>query len=139
MSRDIPARGVDSPDASNFTGRVQATILRGPDAESALTMYDVSFEVGARTHWHTHPLGQALYVTAGQARVQIGNEPARDYGPGSYVWIPPRTRHWHGATPNVPMTHLAVQEAAPGGDTAHWCEPVPDQTYLGQPRGKEHD
>lgn len=123
---------------STFTGHVEAHSLRLPDDESALTIYEVTFDAGARTSWHTHPLGQALYVTAGRARVQIGNAPAQDYEFGSYIWIPAQTRHWHGATPDEPMTHVAVQQAAQDGTTVQWCEPVPNQTYMTLTCRKEH-
>lgn len=117
------------PTADTFTGQVRARVLRSPDAESALAVYEVTFAPAARTHWHTHPRGQALYVTDGRARVQLDGRPAAEYGPGDYVWIPPETRHWHGASDAAPMTHVAVQEAAPDGSTITWCEAVPDATY----------
>lgn len=112
-----------------FTGEVHARLLQAPNDESALTVYEVTFCPGARTYWHAHPLGQGLYITDGQARIQIDGQPAANYDPGDYVWIPPRTRHWHGATPDKPMTHVAMQEAAPNGTTVTWGEAVAEPTY----------
>lgn len=117
------------PGAENFTGAVTGHLLRTPDRESALAMYEVTFAAGARTHWHTHPRGQALFITAGRARVQIEARSITEHRAGECVWIPPGTRHWHGAVPEAPMTHLAVQEAGPDGSTVIWCEAVPDTTY----------
>jgi quercetin dioxygenase-like cupin family protein len=124
-----PAKGTAASTVTHFTGAVDVRSLRRPDDESALTLYEVTFVAGARTYWHTHPRGQGLYVTAGRARVQIEGQAATDYETGEYVWIPAQTRHWHGATPDAPMTHLAAQEATPNGRTAAWCEPVTDSTF----------
>ncbi len=88
----------------------------------------VSFEPGARTNWHTHPLGQTLYVIAGVGRVQTKGGPVREIRPGDVVWIPPGEKHWHGGAPTTGMTHLAMQEAL-DGKTADWMEPVTDAEY----------
>jgi quercetin dioxygenase-like cupin family protein len=92
----------------------------------------VYFEPGARTNWHTHPLGQILIVMDGAGRVQSWGGPLREIGPGDVVWIPPGEKHWHGAAPGSAMTHLAIQEAL-GGEQAAWLEPVSDETYLADP------
>jgi quercetin dioxygenase-like cupin family protein len=112
-----------------FTGAVTGRLLRAADRESALAMYEVTFAAAARTHWHTHPRGQALFITAGRARLQIEGHWVTEHRAGEFVWIPPGTRHWHGAVPESPMTHLAVQEAGPDGSTVTWCEAVTDPTY----------
>jgi quercetin dioxygenase-like cupin family protein len=88
----------------------------------------VSFQAGARTAWHTHPLGQTLYVIAGLGRIQAKGGPIRELRPGDVVWIPPGEKHWHGASPTNGMTHLAMQEAL-DGNTATWMEKVTDDEY----------
>ena len=90
----------------------------------------VTFQAGARTHWHTHPLGQLLVVTAGRGWTQIEGEPVRAIGPGDVVWTPPGAKHWHGATPSGAMTHVAVSESEPGRAVT-WLEPVSDAQYKG--------
>ena len=119
-------------DIQTFTGSVSLRALQVPNEESSLAIYEVTFDAGARTHWHTHPLGQALYVTSGTARVQIGDTQPVDQAAGSYVWIPAETRHWHGAAPDAPMTHVAIQQAAEDGTTICWDEPVSDPEYSGR-------
>ena len=88
----------------------------------------VSFEPGARTAWHTHPLGQTLYVLFGTGRAQTWGGPVRTLRPGDTVWIPPGEKHWHGAAPGNGMTHLAMQEAHDGVSVV-WLEHVPDEVY----------
>jgi quercetin dioxygenase-like cupin family protein len=88
----------------------------------------VTFEPGARTAWHTHPLGQILIVTAGAGRVQHEGGPVQDIRPGDVVWIPAGVKHWHGATPTAAMTHIAITEAK-DGKTADWLEKVTDGQY----------
>ena len=88
----------------------------------------VSFEPGARTAWHTHPLGQTLYVISGCGRVQALGGPVREIRPGDVVWIPPGEKHWHGAAPNNAMTHIAMQEALDGSYVT-WMEHVTDADY----------
>jgi quercetin dioxygenase-like cupin family protein len=90
----------------------------------------VTFEPGARTAWHTHPLGQALIVTAGVGRVQIEGGPIEEIRPGDVVSIPPGRRHWHGASPTTAMTHIAVQEQL-NGKVVEWMEKVTDEQYAG--------
>jgi quercetin dioxygenase-like cupin family protein len=88
----------------------------------------VSFEPGARTNWHSHPLGQTLYVISGLGRVQTKGGPIREIRPGDVVWIPPGEKHWHGGSPTNGMTHLAMQESLDGSH-ATWMEPVTDAEY----------
>ncbi len=88
----------------------------------------VSFEAGARTLWHTHPLGQNLIVTAGCGWVQRWGGPIEEIRPGDVVWIPPGEKHWHGAAPTTAMTHIAVYEFI-NGSGADWMEPVSDEQY----------
>ena len=90
-----------------------------------------SFEPGARTAWHTHPLGQTLYVISGIGRVQAKGGPIREIRPGDVVWIPPNEKHWHGASPDNSMTHIAMQEALDGVFST-WMEHVTDEEYNGK-------
>jgi quercetin dioxygenase-like cupin family protein len=92
----------------------------------------VTFEPGARTAWHTHPLGQTLLVLSGLGRAATWGGPVRAIGPGDVVWIPPGEKHWHGAAPEVAMSHLAVQEALDGA-AVDWLEPVDDADYRRTP------
>ena len=90
----------------------------------------VTFEPGARTAWHTHPLGQTLVVTAGCGRAQRWGGPIEEIRPGDVVWFPPGEKHWHGAAPTTAMTHMAIVEKL-DGQTADWMEKVSDEHYLG--------
>ena len=88
----------------------------------------VTFEPGARTAWHTHPLGQTLIVTAGCGRVQREGGPIEEIRPGDVVWFAPGEKHWHGAAPTTAMTHIAIQEAL-DGKAVDWMEKVTDEQY----------
>ena len=101
------------------------------DAPARIGGGTVTFEPGARTAWHTHPLGQTLIVTAGVGYVQQEGGPRQEIRPGDTVWIPPNTRHWHGATANSGMTHIAIAEAE-DGQTVTWAEQVSEAQYAGQ-------
>lgn len=90
----------------------------------------VTFEPGARTAWHTHPLGQTLVVTAGCGRAQRWGGPIEEIRPGDVVWFPPGEKHWHGAAPATAMTHMAIVEKL-DGQTADWMEKVSDEQYSG--------
>ena len=90
----------------------------------------VRFDPGARTHWHTHPLGQTLVVIAGCGRTQSWGGPIQEIRAGDVVWIPPGEKHWHGAGPDTSMTHLSIQEAL-NGSPVDWLEPVTDAQYGG--------
>ncbi len=115
-----------------FTGAVfQDPIIDAPDP-ARLRGARVSFEPGARTNWHTHPLGQTLYVTDGIGRVQTWGGPVRVIRPGDTIWIPPGEKHWHGAAPDHAMVHLAFHENL-DGIHINWMEPVADADYLTEP------
>lgn len=113
-----------------FTGTVwQDPIIEAP-APARIRAARVTFAPGARTHWHTHPLGQTLHVVAGYGLVQKWGEPARDIRPGDTVWIASGEKHWHGARPNCAMVHIAMQEALDGAAVT-WLEPVTEEQYRG--------
>jgi quercetin dioxygenase-like cupin family protein len=111
-----------------FTGNVLQDPLVVAEAPARLVANRVFFEPGARTNWHTHPLGQTLYVIAGVGRVQTKGGPMREIRPGDVVWIPPGEKHWHGGSPTASMTHIAMQESL-NGTHADWMEPVTDAEY----------
>jgi quercetin dioxygenase-like cupin family protein len=90
----------------------------------------VTFELGARTVWHTHPLGQTLIVTAGLGRVQRWGGPIEEIHPGDVIWFEPGEKHWHGASPTTAMTHIAIQERL-NGKAVDWMEKVSDEQYHG--------
>ncbi len=90
----------------------------------------VTFEPGARTAWHTHPLGQTLIVTAGCGRAQSWGSPIEEIRPGDVIWFPPGEKHWHGATATTAMTHIAIAEAL-DGKVVDWVEKVSDEQYKG--------
>jgi len=115
-------------EADYFSGTVRIDPLHTASDPARAAVLSVTFEPGARTAWHTHPLGQTLVVTAGRGRVQVWEGPVEEVGPGDVVWFPPGEKHWHGATPTTAMTHIAVQEAL-GGRTADWMEKVSDEQY----------
>lgn len=114
--------------AEYFTGTVWQDPLNQAPAPARLQVVRVSFDPGARTAWHTHPLGQTLFVLSGFGRVQSEGGPVREIRPGDVVWIPPGEKHWHGASPNAGMVHLAMQEAE-NGSAATWMEKVTDAEY----------
>lgn len=111
-----------------FTGNVMQDPIIATAAPARLVANSVSFQAGARTAWHTHPLGQTLYVIAGLGRIQAKGGPIRELRPGDVVWIPPGEKHWHGASPTNGMTHLAMQESL-DGTTVTWMEKVTDEEY----------
>src|SRR5256885_9185469 len=112
------------------TGTVRIDpLFRAPDPARGAGA-SVTFEPGARTAWHTHPLGQTLIVTAGCGRARRWGGPIEEIRPGDVVWIPPGEKHWHGATPTTAMTHIAIQEQL-DGTAADWMEHVSDEQYEG--------
>jgi quercetin dioxygenase-like cupin family protein len=112
----------------SFTGTVwQDPIVEAP-APARIRASRVAFEPGARTNWHTHPLGQTLYVISGVGRFQTKGGPVRELRPGDVVWIPPGEKHWHGGSPNNAMTHVAMQESLDGNHIT-WMEAVTDAEY----------
>ena len=117
--------------ADSFTGTVwQDPIIETPDP-AILRAAWVTFEPGARTAWHTHPLGQTLHVMSGLGRVQLWGQPIREIKPGDVVWIAPGEKHWHGAGPDTNMVHIALQEALDGNHVT-WMEHVTDEQYNGK-------
>jgi quercetin dioxygenase-like cupin family protein len=115
------------PDAW-FTGIVRVDPLFQVNSPARAAGASVTFEPGARTAWHTHPLGQTLIVTAGLGRVQREGGPIEEIRPGDVVWFPPGEKHWHGASPTVAMTHIAMQEQL-DGKMVDWLEKVTDAEY----------
>ena len=111
-----------------FTGTVRIDPLFQAPEPARVAGASVTFEPGARTNWHSHPLGQTLYVVAGVGRVQTQGGPVREIRPGDVVWIPPGEKHWHGGSPTTGMTHIALQESLDGSH-ANWMEPVSDADY----------
>jgi quercetin dioxygenase-like cupin family protein len=118
--------------ADYFTGAVRVDpLFQAPDP-ARVSGASVTFEPGARTAWHTHPLGQTLgqtlIVTVGCGWVQREDGPIEEIRPGDVVWFPPGEKHWHGATPTTAMTHIAIQEAL-NGKAVDWMEKVSDEQY----------
>ena len=113
-----------------FTGKVRIDPLFPAIDPARAAGNNVTFEPGARTAWHTHPLGQTLIVTAGAGQVQREGAPVEEIRPGDVVWFPPGEKHWHGASPTTAMTHIAIQEKL-DGKTVEWLEKVTDQQYRG--------
>jgi quercetin dioxygenase-like cupin family protein len=118
--------------AEYFTGAVRIDPLNTAPEPSRVSVASVTFEPGARTAWHTHPLGQTLIVTAGVGWTQCESEPIVEIRAGDVIWCPPGHRHWHGATPTTAMTHIAIQEAL-DGRVVDWMEQVADAEYLAGP------
>jgi quercetin dioxygenase-like cupin family protein len=114
-----------------FTGTVRIDPLIDAAAPARVNSASVTFEPGARTAWHTHPLGQTLIVTAGAGRVQRWGGPVEEIRPGDVVWIPPGDKHWHGASPTAAMTHIALQEKL-DGKPVDWLEHVSAEQYQGK-------
>lgn len=111
-----------------FTGTVRIDPLFPPHPPARAAGASVTFEPGARTAWHTHPLGQTLIVTAGCGRVQRWGGSIEEIRPGDVVWFPPGEKHWHGAAPTTAMTHIAIQEQL-DGKVVDWMEKVSDEQY----------
>ncbi|PAY05804.1 cupin [Bradyrhizobium sp. UFLA03-84] len=133
---DIKRAGTVSSRRGNaewFTGAVWADSIVNAPAPARVQAARVTFEPGARTAWHTHPLGQTLYVTAGVGYVQSWDGPIRLIRPGDVVWIPQGEKHWHGAAPTTGMSHIAIHEAL-AGDYATWMEHVSDAQYSAAPQ-----
>ena len=114
--------------ADYFTGAVRIDPLFQAPEPARVVGASVTFEPGARTAWHTHPLGQTLIVIAGLGWAQREGGPVEEIRPGDVVWFPPGEKHWHGATATTGMTHIAVQGAL-NGKTVDWMEQVSDEQY----------
>jgi len=112
-----------------FTGSVRIDPLFQPNEHRRAAAATVTFEPGARTAWHTHPLGQTLIVISGLGLVQREGGPVEEIRPGDVVWFAPGDKHWHGASPTVAMSHIATQEQL-NGKVVDWLEKVTDEQYL---------
>ena len=113
-----------------FTGRVRLDPIIDAPEPARLRGALVTFEPGARTAWHTHPLGQTLVVVSGLGLAQVTDGPIQEIRPGDTIWIPPGEKHWHGAAPETGMSHIALQEAQ-DGSAVDWMEHVTDAQYSG--------
>lgn len=114
-----------------FTGRVRIDPIHpAPQEPSRITSALVTFEPGARSNWHRHPLGQLLIVTAGKGWTQCEGEARVEINAGDSIWCPPGHKHWHGATASTSMSHIAIQEVL-DGSAVEWLEPVTDEQYGG--------
>ncbi|WP_440957477.1 cupin domain-containing protein [Oceanicaulis sp. LC35] len=114
--------------AETFSGQVQINGLFTAPSPAEISTGTVTFEAGARTHWHTHPLGQLLIVTDGEGWIQIEGEARQDIRTGDMVWIEPHKNHWHGAQADKSMTHIAIQQSEDGSPVA-WGEAVTNTDY----------
>ena len=112
-----------------FTGTVRVDPLFSAPEPARVVGAHVTFELGARTAWHTHPLGQTLIVTSGRGRAQRWDGPVEEIHPGDVIWFAPGEKHWHGASPETAMTHIAIQERL-NGQAVEWLEKVSDEQYL---------
>ena len=112
-----------------FSGEVWLDMVNKPEAPSRMEAVLVTFTPGARTAWHTHPMGQALHVLTGVGRVQLAGKPAQIITAGDSVWIEAGERHWHGADAGHTMVHLAIQEADQNGVNVVWLEHVSEEDY----------
>lgn len=117
-----------APPADYFTGTVRLDAPFQAPAPARVGGATVTFEPGARTNWHTHPLGQTLIVTAGLGWVQLEGQAVQEIRPGDIVWIAPGERHWHGATATTAMTHIAIAESE-NESSVEWMEPVTDEQF----------
>lgn len=124
----IGSQGSAKGPADWFTGTVRIDQLFDAKAPGRVSGASVTFEPGARTAWHTHPLGQTLIVTAGCGRAQREGGPIEEIRPGDVVQFAPNERHWHGAAPTTAVTHIAIQEAL-DGKAVDWMEKITDEQY----------
>jgi quercetin dioxygenase-like cupin family protein len=115
--------------AENFTGSVRIDPLYAANDPARVSCAYVTFEPGARSAWHTHPLGQTLIVTCGCGWTQCADEDIVEIRAGDVIWCPPGHRHWHGATPTTAITHIAVQESL-NGKAVEWLQKVTDEEYF---------
>jgi quercetin dioxygenase-like cupin family protein len=131
LKRAATITSAKGPEAC-FTGTVRVEMLSNPPAPARATVGNVTFGPGARSAWHTHPLGQTLVVTAGCGWTQCEGGPIVQIQAGDVIWCPPGHKHWHGATPTTAMTHLAITEQLDGVAVV-WLEKVTDAQYLAGP------
>lgn len=116
-----------------FVGQVLQDQIFVAEDPSRMRITRVTFTPGGRTNWHSHAVGQVLYVLSGVGRYQLDGRPVQEIGPGDTVVIPPKTRHWHGASPDQMMCHLAISEADDTGASTSWLEPVDDADFSAKP------
>jgi quercetin dioxygenase-like cupin family protein len=131
MSMQIKRSGSEpsrKPPAEYFTGSVRLDPMFQAPEPARVSSGHVTFEPGARTAWHTHPLGQTLIITSGLGWVQREGGAIEDVRPGDIIWFPPGEKHWHGASPMTAMTHIAIQESL-NGKNVDWLEKVSDEQY----------
>ena len=128
------ARPVQKGPPEWFTGEVTIEPLSNPPEPSRIGVASVAFQPGARTAWHTHPLGQTLIVTSGTGWTQCEGEERVEIRAGDVIWCPPNHKHWHGATATSGMTHIAIQESL-NGSPVSWMEHVTDEQYR---KGPQH-
>ena len=126
------SRPSQAPNPDYFTGQVRFDPVIAAPEPSRVNALIVTFEPGARTAWHTHPLGQTIHILSGVCRAQIEGEAVQELHPGDTAWFAPGVKHWHGAAPDVAMAHLAIQESV-DGSAADWLEKVSDEDYLATP------
>ncbi len=131
ISRNGARPSVEGP-SENFTGSVRIDPLFGAVEPTRASAALVTFEPGARSAWHTHPLGQKLIVTSGVGRTQVEGGPVEEIRPGDVIWCPPGVKHWHGASSTTAMSHIAVQEAE-NGSVVSWMEQVTEDQYRAAP------
>jgi quercetin dioxygenase-like cupin family protein len=132
MDVEIKRSGAEAPrkgPAEWFNGAVRIDPLFQPPAPARANGAMVTFEPGARTAWHTHPLGQTLLIVSGLGWLQREGGPVEEVRPGDVVWFPPGLKHWHGASPANAMAHIAIQESVEGKNV-DWMEHVADEQYL---------
>lgn len=115
-----------------FTGEVYLDVIAAGPAPTRIQAFNVHFAPGARTVWHTHPLGQTIFVTEGVGRVQREGGPVEEIRPGDRVYFEPDENHWHGASPDRLMAHIAIQEVDEFGSPVTWGDPVTDEEYSQQ-------
>jgi quercetin dioxygenase-like cupin family protein len=131
ITRAASRTSVPKEKIKHFTGTVFIDrMVEKPLPPSRTTSLSVTFGPGARTWWHTHPLGQTLLITSGSGWVQLDGKQAEEVYPGDVVWIPENVKHWHGARSDTAMTHIAIQEQDTSGQNAYWCAEVSDTEYL---------
>ncbi len=127
----VGSRASGKGPADWFTGLVRVDPLFTAPEPARVACASVTFEPGARTAWHTHPLGQTLIVTSGCGRAQRWGGSIEEIRPGDVVWFPPGEKHWHGASPTTAMTHTAIHEQL-DGKAVDWMEKVNDEQYEGR-------
>lgn len=127
ITRNASQPSIPGPE-SYFSGRVRIDSPFSASAPARVGGAIVTFEPGARTNWHTHPLGQTLIVIQGQGWIQVEGETVETINPGDIVWIPENVRHWHGATRHTAMSHIAIAESLDGSPVT-WLEKVSDEQY----------